>query len=41
MLYGAAHADVNMPYQPFVEALEFLVRTSDPGALDESDRPGT
>ena len=36
VLYGAAYADVNVPYQPFVEALEFLMRTSDPGALDES-----
>ena len=36
VLYGAAYADVNAPYQPFVEALEFLVRVSDPGALDES-----
>src|SRR5437868_15461349 len=33
VLYGASHADVNMPYQPFVEALEFLVRVSDPDVL--------
>src|SRR5262249_41943185 len=34
VLYGASYADVNMPYQPFVEALEFLVRVSDPAALE-------
>jgi DNA-binding SARP family transcriptional activator/class 3 adenylate cyclase len=42
VLYGSAHPDVNMPYQPFVEALEFLVRISDPVALDDciGDRRG-
>ena len=35
VLYGATDAVVNAPYQPFVEALEFLVRVSDPEALDD------
>jgi DNA-binding SARP family transcriptional activator/class 3 adenylate cyclase len=34
VLYGSAHPDVNVPYQPFVEGLEFLVRVSDPTVLD-------
>ena len=34
VLYGGSDPVVNAPYQPFVEALEFLVRVSDPTALD-------
>jgi DNA-binding SARP family transcriptional activator len=33
VLYGGADATVNAPYQPFVEALEFLLRVSDAEAL--------
>ena len=35
VLYGASNADVNIPYQPFVEALEFLLRVYNRAALDE------
>jgi DNA-binding SARP family transcriptional activator/DNA-binding CsgD family transcriptional regulator len=35
VLYGAADAVVGMPYQPFVESLDFLVRVLDPRALKE------
>src|SRR5580765_4161236 len=35
VLYGGSDAVVNAPYQPFVEALEFLVQVSDPEALDD------
>jgi DNA-binding SARP family transcriptional activator len=35
VLYGAAEATVNAPYQPFVEALEFLLRVTDRSTLDE------
>src|SRR5262249_54494991 len=34
VLYGSSEAVVSSPYQPFVEALEFLVRESDPDALE-------
>ncbi len=34
MLYGGSDPVVNAPYEPFVEALEFLMRVSDPAALD-------
>jgi class 3 adenylate cyclase/DNA-binding CsgD family transcriptional regulator len=33
VLYGASDAVVNTPYQPFVEALDFLTRQSDPDRL--------
>ena len=35
VLYGTSDADVNIPYQPFVESLECLVRLSDPEALKD------
>ncbi len=35
VLYGSADAVVNAPYQPFVQALEFLLRVSDADALDD------
>jgi DNA-binding SARP family transcriptional activator len=35
VLYGAANADVNVPYQQFVEALEFLAQVSEPAAFEE------
>jgi DNA-binding SARP family transcriptional activator len=35
VLYGTSDADVNIPYQPFVESLEYLVRVSDPEALKD------
>jgi len=34
VLYGTSDAVVSTPYQPFVEALGFLVRVSEPQALD-------
>jgi DNA-binding CsgD family transcriptional regulator/tetratricopeptide (TPR) repeat protein len=33
VLYGASDAVVNMPYQPFVEALDFLTRQMEPDRL--------
>ena len=33
VLYGGSDPVINAPYQPFVEALEFLMRVSDPAAL--------
>ena len=33
VLFGASDMVVNTPYQPFVEALEFLTRVADPTAL--------
>jgi DNA-binding SARP family transcriptional activator len=33
VLFGGSDAVVNTPYQPFIEALEFLIRVSDPSAL--------
>ena len=33
VLYGGSDPVVNAPYQPFVEALEFLVRVADPTAF--------
>jgi DNA-binding SARP family transcriptional activator/tetratricopeptide (TPR) repeat protein len=40
VLYGSCDPIVDAPYQPFVEALQFLVRVSDPDAL-ESCMPGS
>jgi DNA-binding SARP family transcriptional activator len=34
VLYGSCDPIVNAPYQPFVEALRFLARASDPEALE-------
>jgi DNA-binding SARP family transcriptional activator len=34
VLYGGSDPVVNAPYQPFVEAIEFLMRVSDPVAFD-------
>jgi DNA-binding SARP family transcriptional activator/class 3 adenylate cyclase/tetratricopeptide (TPR) repeat protein len=35
VLYGSSDAVINAPYQPFVQALEFLVRVCDPKALEQ------
>jgi DNA-binding SARP family transcriptional activator len=35
VLYGSSDAVLDMPYEPFVEALDFLVRVCDPEALKE------
>jgi DNA-binding SARP family transcriptional activator len=34
VLYGGSDSVVSAPYQPFVEAIEFLMRVSDPVAFD-------
>ena len=39
VLYGACDAVVRTPYGPFVEALEHLVRTTDPGELRKALGP--
>jgi class 3 adenylate cyclase/tetratricopeptide (TPR) repeat protein len=36
VLYGRCEEDLGAPYQPFVEALDYFVRRSDPATLTES-----